>query len=44
MLFWDAGYTRHAITDAEDQFIVVKLGCRYIVNHIKMLLWDRDTR
>ncbi|XP_026471580.1 BTB/POZ domain-containing protein 9 isoform X2 [Ctenocephalides felis] len=40
----EMGYTRHAITDAEDQFIVVKLGCRYIVNHIKMLLWDRDTR
>lgn len=38
------GYTRHSITDANDQSIIVELGTISIINHIKMLLWDRDQR
>lgn len=38
------GYTRHAINEAGDQGIIIKLGTQAIVNHIKMLLWDRDLR
>ena len=38
------GYTRHIIADANDQGIVVELGTINIINHIKILLWDRDTR
>lgn len=40
----DKGYTRHAITGPEDQGIIVKLGFPSIINHIRMLLWDRDIR
>ncbi|XP_075233957.1 BTB (POZ) domain containing 9 isoform X3 [Lycorma delicatula] len=38
------GYTRHAINEGSDQGILLKLGTQAIVNHIKMLLWDRDLR
>ena len=37
-------YTRHTITDTQDHGILIKLGCQCIINHIKMLLWDRDGR
>lgn len=40
----DRGYSRHAITDSNDSGIVVKLGTTRIINHIKVLLWDRDMR
>lgn len=38
------GYTRHAINEGGDQGILIKLGTQAIVNHIKMLLWDKDLR
>ena len=40
----EQGYTRHAINGAGDQGIIVKLGTPYIINHLRMLLWDRDLR
>ncbi|CAG9813737.1 unnamed protein product [Phaedon cochleariae] len=40
----EKGYTRHAINGPGDHGIVVKLGTPSIINHIKMLLWDRDIR
>lgn len=39
-----SGYTYHVITDSGDDNIIVKLGTISIINHIKMLLWDRDKR
>ncbi|CAF2085115.1 unnamed protein product [Rotaria magnacalcarata] len=38
----DRGYTRHLIDDVHH--ICVKLGEPSIINHIKLLLWDKDTR
>ncbi|KRG06883.1 BTB/POZ domain-containing protein 9 isoform X2 [Drosophila mojavensis] len=38
------GYTRHCITDSTDTGIVVELGTMCMINHIRMLLWDRDSR
>lgn len=38
------GYTRHCITDSNDMGIVVELGTMCMINHIRMLLWDRDSR
>lgn len=38
------GYTRHSITDFDDTGIIVELGMMSIINHIKILLWDRDLR
>lgn len=38
------GFTRHSITDANDQCITVELGTTSIINHVKTLLWDRDQR
>ncbi|KAF5292804.1 hypothetical protein FQA39_LY13849 [Lamprigera yunnana] len=40
----ERGYTRHAINGPGDQGIIVKLGTPSIINHIRMLLWDRDLR
>ncbi|XP_051164686.1 BTB/POZ domain-containing protein 9 [Leptopilina boulardi] len=40
----ERGYTRHSITDLQDHGILIKLGTQCIINHIKMLLWDRDVR
>ncbi|XP_052737427.1 BTB/POZ domain-containing protein 9 isoform X1 [Bicyclus anynana] len=41
----ERGYTRHTITDAPDNpGIVVRLGATTIINHIRLLLWDRDNR
>lgn len=39
-----SGYTRHSISDSGDLNIVVELGTISIINHIKVLLWDRDIR
>ena len=40
----DRGFTRHPIEDGVGQGIVVKLGMPYIINTIRLLLWDRDSR
>ncbi|GBP56853.1 hypothetical protein EVAR_41489_1 [Eumeta japonica] len=41
----ERGYTRHTISDSGDGLgIVVKLGTMSIINHIRLLLWDRDNR
>ncbi|XP_012538493.1 BTB/POZ domain-containing protein 9 [Monomorium pharaonis] len=40
----ERGYTRHTISDTEVHGILIKLGSQYIINHIKMLLWDLDSR
>ena len=38
------GFTRHPIDDSNDKGIVIKLGMQCIVNHLRMLLWDKDCR
>lgn len=38
------GYTRHSISDSGDMGIVVELGTISIINHMKILLWDKDVR
>lgn len=40
----EKGYTRHSIGTSDDPGILIKLGEQCIVNHIKILLWDRDLR
>ena len=40
----DRGFTRHPIDDNHGQGVVIKLNMPYIINTIKMLLWDRDMR
>jgi len=40
----DRGFTRHPIDDNNGQGIIVKLGHPYIINTIRLLLWDRDMR
>ncbi|XP_062526746.1 BTB/POZ domain-containing protein 9 isoform X1 [Bombyx mori] len=43
----ERGYTRHAICDAGDaepRGIVVRLHTTLIINHLRLLLWDRDNR
>ena len=40
----DRGFTRHLIDDNNGQGIVIKLAQPYIINTIRMLLWDRDQR
>ncbi|XP_065364039.1 BTB/POZ domain-containing protein 9 [Calliphora vicina] len=40
----EKGYSRHCITDTNEMAIVVELGTACIINHIKILLWDRDNR
>lgn len=39
----ERGFTRHPIED-KTEGIVVQLGAQYIINHIRLLLWDRDQR
>ncbi|CRL03164.1 CLUMA_CG016151, isoform A [Clunio marinus] len=39
----EKGYTRHTITK-NDEGIIVELGTIFIINHIKLLLWDLDVR
>lgn len=38
------GYTTHSITRDQSKGITVQLGQPYIVNCIRMLLWDKDNR
>lgn len=40
----DHGFSRHPIEDDCRAGIQVKLGQASIVNHIRLLLWDRDSR
>lgn len=40
----EKGYTRHSMCDNRTQNIIVELGMNSIINHIKLLLWDRDAR
>ncbi|XP_064490258.1 BTB/POZ domain-containing protein 9-like [Ornithodoros turicata] len=38
----ERGFTRHPID--EGQCILVQLGMPYILNHMRLLLWDKDNR
>ncbi|XP_043256322.1 BTB/POZ domain-containing protein 9 [Colletes gigas] len=40
----ERGYTRHTITETQEHGILIKLGTQCIINHVKMLLWDKDLR
>lgn len=40
----ERGYTRHTIDGPGDEGIIVRLGTPCIINHVRMLLWDRDLR
>lgn len=40
----ERGFTRHPIDDNSGQGILVMLGRQCIINHMRMLLWDRDMR
>lgn len=40
----ERGYTRHLIKTDDDPGILIQLGTQCIVNHIKLLLWDKDLR
>ena len=37
----ERGFTRHPIDDREDRGIIVKLGMPCIINHLRLLLWDK---
>ena len=40
----ERGFTRHPIDDSSEKGIIVKLGMQCIINHFRMLLWDKDNR
>ncbi|XP_076060174.1 BTB/POZ domain-containing protein 9-like isoform X2 [Oratosquilla oratoria] len=40
----DRGFTRHPIDDNNGQGVLIKLGMQCIINHMRILLWDRDHR
>ena len=40
----DRGFSRHPIDDNNGQGIVIKLAKNYMINTVRMLLWDRDMR
>ena len=40
----ERGFSRHPIDDNQDKGIVVRLGMQSIINHFRLLLWDRDNR
>jgi BTB/POZ domain-containing protein 9 len=39
----ERGFTRHPIED-KNEGIVIELGSPCILNHLRLLLWDRDQR
>ncbi|VDN06429.1 unnamed protein product [Thelazia callipaeda] len=39
----DRGFTTHAI-GAKNPGIIIQLGRPFVINHIRLLLWDRDQR
>jgi BTB/POZ domain-containing protein 9 len=40
----EKGYARHEISTKEGSGIIIELGNIYIINYIKLLLWDLDNR
>ena len=40
----DHGFSRHPIEEDGRAGIQVKLGQPSIINHVRLLLWDRDSR
>uniref|UniRef100_A0A672Q637 BTB domain containing 9 n=1 Tax=Sinocyclocheilus grahami TaxID=75366 RepID=A0A672Q637_SINGR len=40
----DHGFSRHPLEEEGRAGIQVKLGQAFIINHIRILLWDRDSR
>uniref|UniRef100_UPI00358E8E57 BTB/POZ domain-containing protein 9 n=1 Tax=Myxine glutinosa TaxID=7769 RepID=UPI00358E8E57 len=40
----DHGFSRHSIDQDDGLGIVVQLGSPCVINHIRLLLWDRDAR
>lgn len=38
------GYTVHEITGSDKDCIIAELGNIYMINHLRILLWDRDNR
>ncbi len=40
----ERGFSRHPIDENQDKGIVVQLGMQCIINHLRMLLWDKDAR
>lgn len=40
----EKGYTRHAISSKNEEGIVIELANIFIINHIRILLWDLDNR
>ncbi len=40
----ERGYIRHHIDEAKGQGILIQLGIQCIVNHIRLLLCDKDMR
>lgn len=40
----EKGYTRHAISQNEENGIIIELSDIFIVNFFKLLLWDLDNR
>ena len=40
----EQGYTTHTITRENNKGITVELNHPYIINCVRMLLWDRDNR
>ena len=40
----ERGFTRHHIDESSAQGILIALGMQCIINHIRILLWDKDMR
>lgn len=40
----EKGFTRHGITSKNDSGLVIELNAVYIINYLKILLWDLDPR
>lgn len=40
----DHGFSRHPIEEDGRAGIQVTLGQAFIINHVRLLLWDRDSR
>lgn len=40
----ERGFTRHTIDENDERGIVVRLGVPSIINHLRVLLWDKDGR
>ncbi len=40
----ERGFSRHSIDEPDSRGIIIKLGKQFIINHIRLLLWDKDQR